>query len=37
MSRFPVLRGKTQVRFSNPLAGRLYDNNKYQSCCFFDE
>ena len=34
MSRLPVLRGKTRIRFASPLAGKLYNNKIYQLSCF---
>jgi hypothetical protein len=37
MSRLPALKGKGSVRFSNPLAGHVYDNTKYQYSCFFEK
>lgn len=37
MSYLPVLKGKTQSQFTNPLAGFVYDNKKYADSCFEEE
>lgn len=33
MTYFPVLKGKSQSSFSNPLSGFLYNNTKYVDSC----
>lgn len=37
MSYLPVLKGKTQSQFTNPLAGFVYDNKKYADSCLEDD
>jgi hypothetical protein len=36
MSYLPVLKGKSQNKFTNPLSGFVYDNKKYAESCIID-
>jgi len=33
MNQLPVLKGKRNIQFTNPLAGFVYDNKKYAESC----
>lgn len=36
MNQLPVLKGKRNIQFTNPLAGFVYDNKKYAESCLME-